>query len=101
MLCKPPNKYSVNTLIKYHENMIQRHNSNLASVSQNSNLTILKATKVLKVAGLDNISRRFPIHGAKLLTKYYYNVLYHLLITLKLFSDSCKVAKLKSLYKKD
>ena len=81
--------------------MIQRDHSNLASVSQNSNLTILKATKVLKVAGLDNISRRFPIHGAKLLTKYYYNVLYHLLITLKLFSDSCKVAKLNSFYKKD
>ena len=101
MLCKPHNKYSVNTPIKYHENMIQRDHSNLAPVSQNSNLTILEATKVLKVAGFDNISRRFPIHGAKLLPKYYYNVLYHLLITLKLFSDSCKVAKLKSLYKKD
>ena len=53
--------------------MIQSDHSNLASVSENSNLTILKATKVLKGAGLDDIPRRFPIDGAKFLTKYYYS----------------------------
>ena len=53
--------------------MIQCDHSNLASVSENSNLTILKATKVLKGAGLDDIPRRFPIDGAKFLTTYYYS----------------------------
>ena len=53
--------------------MIQSDHSNLASVSENSNLTILKATKVLKGAGLDDTPSRFPIDGAKFLTKHYYS----------------------------
>ena len=42
MLPKAPNKYSINIAIKYYEHMIQGSHFNLAFVSKNSILTILK-----------------------------------------------------------
>ena len=39
--------------------MIQSDNLNVASVSESSNLTILKATQVSKAAGPDNLSGSF------------------------------------------
>ena len=44
MLPKALNKYSTNTVIKYYEHMIQGSHFNLASLSENSILTILKST---------------------------------------------------------
>ena len=41
----------------------------LASVSENSILTILKATEVSKAASIDNLSGRFLKGGAKVLFK--------------------------------
>ena len=41
----------------------------LVSVSKNSILTILKATEVVKVAGIDDLSGRFLKDGAKVLSK--------------------------------
>ena len=46
VLPKPPNKYSVNTFVKYYEHMTQGNHFNLVSVSKRSILTILKTTKV-------------------------------------------------------
>ena len=69
MLPKPTNKYSINSVIKYYEHMIQSDYFHLASVSENSILTILKATQVSKAAGIDNISGRFLKDGAKVLSK--------------------------------
>ena len=71
----------------------------LASVSENSILTILKAIQVLKVAGIDNLSGRFLKNGAKVLSKHISH-LHNLAITSEKFTDNCKVAKLKPLYKK-
>ena len=92
MLTKPPNKYSINSVIKYYEHMIQGDHFNLES--------ILKATKVLKVAGLNNLSGRFLKDGAKFLSKPISD-LYNLSITSEKSFDFYKVAKLKPLYKKD
>ena len=69
ILPKAPNKYSINTVIKYYEHMIQGCHFNLTSVSENLILTILKATQVSKAAGLDNLSGRFLKNGAKFLAK--------------------------------
>ena len=69
MLPKAPNKYSINTVIKYYEHMIQGSHFNLASVSENSILTILKSTQVSKAAGLDSLSGRFLKDGATFLAK--------------------------------
>ena len=49
--------------------MIQGCHFNLTSVSENSILTILKATQVSKAAGLDNLSGCFLKDGAKFLAK--------------------------------
>ena len=69
MLPKAPNKYSINNVFKYYEHMIQGSHFNLASVSKNLILTILKSTQVSKAAGLDGLSDRFLKNGAKLLAK--------------------------------
>ena len=69
MLPKASNKYSIDTVIKYYEHMIQGSHFNLASVSENSILTILKSTQVSKAAGLDGLSGRFIKDGAKFLAK--------------------------------
>ena len=99
MLPKTLNKYSINTVIKYYEHMIQGSHFNLASVSKNPILTILKSTQVAKAAGLDGLSGRFLHDGAKFLAKPVSN-LCNLSINSEKFSDSCKVAKLRPLYKK-
>ena len=66
MLRKAPNKYSINTVIKYCQHMIQGYHFNLASVFDNLILTISKATQVSKVASLDSLSGRFLKDGAKI-----------------------------------
>ena len=93
---KPTNKYSI---IKYYEYMILGDYFHLASVSENSILTILKATQVSKATCMDNLSGRFLKDGAKVLSKPISD-LCNLSITSEKFPDPCKVAKLKPLYKK-
>ena len=79
MLPKPTNKYSINSVIKYYEHMILSDYFHLASVSENSILTILKATQVSKAAGIDNLSGRFLKYGVlsekSLDKKFYPNLL--------------------------
>ena len=99
MLPKAPNKYSINTVIKYYEHMIQGSHFNLASVSENSILTILKSTQVSKAAGLDSLSGRFLKDRVKFLAKPISD-LCNLSINSEKFPGCCKVAKLRPLYKK-
>ena len=99
MLPKPTNEYSINTVIKYYEHMILGDYFHLAPVSENSILTIWKATQVSKAAGIDSLSGRFLKDGAKVLSKPISD-LCNLLITSEKFPDICKVAQLKLLYKK-
>ena len=98
MLFKPANKYSINSVIKYYQHMILGDYFHLASVSENSILTILKATQVSKAAGIDNLSGRFLKDGAKVLSKPI-SELCNLSTTSEKFPDPCKVVKLKPLYK--
>ena len=96
MLPKPTNKCSINSVIKYYEHMILGDYFHLASVSENSILTILKATQVSKAAGINNLSGCFVKDGAKVLSKTISD-LCNLLITSEKFPAPCKVAKLKPL----
>ena len=50
---------SINTVVKYYEHMILGDYFYLASVSENSILTILKAIQVSKAASIDNLSEVF------------------------------------------
>ena len=99
MLPKAPNRYSINTVIKYYEHMIQGSHFSLVSVSENSILTVLKSTQVSKAVGRDCLSGSFLKDGAKFLAKPISD-LCSLSINSEKFPDSCEVAKIRSLYKK-
>ena len=92
-LPKPPNKFTLNTAFQHYKGIIQSDSFNLATVSENTILIILKNTKVSKAADLDNLSGRFLKDGEKILAKPITNI-YNLSITSGKFADSCKLAKL-------
>ena len=71
----------------------------LASVSEDSILTILKATQVSKAARIDDLSGRFLKYGAKVLSKPISD-LCNLSIASEKLPEPCKVARLKPLSKK-
>ena len=98
-LPKPPNKFTLNAVFQHYKGIIQSDSFNLATVSENTVLTISKNTKVSKAAGLDNLSGRFLKDGAKVFAKPITD-LCNLSITSGKFPDSCKIAKLKPIYKK-
>ena len=91
MLPKAPNKYTINTVIKYYKHMIQSSHFNLAAVFENSILTILKSTQVSKAASLDSLSGHFLKDGAKILAKLISDSC-NLSINSEKFLDLCKVA---------
>ena len=98
-LPKSPNKFALNTVFQHYKGIIQIDSFNLATVSDSTILTILKNTKVSKATALDKLSGRFLKDGAKVLAKPI-TELCKLLITSEKFPDSCKIAKLKPIYKK-
>ena len=98
-LPKPPNKFTLNAVFQHYKGIIQSDSFNLATVSENTILTILKNTNVSKPAGLDSLSDRFLKDGAEVLAKPITD-LCNLSITSGKFPDSCKIAKLKPIYKK-
>ena len=98
-LPKPTNKFTLNTVFQHYKGIIQSDSFNFATVSENTILTILKTTKVSKAAGLDNLSDRFSEGDAKVLAKPITDIC-NLSITSGKFPDSCKLAKLKPIYKK-
>ena len=69
MLPKSTNKHSINTIIKYYEHMILGDYFRLASVLENSILSIFKVTQVWKAAGIDSLSERFLKDEPKALSK--------------------------------
>ena len=66
---------------------------------ENSVLTILKLTEVLKAVGLASLSGRFLKDGEKVLAKFISH-LCNLSITREKFPGTCKVAKLNFFIRK-
>ena len=64
-LPKPPNKFALNTVFQHYKGIIRTDSFNLATVSENTILNILKNTNVSKAASLDSLSGRFLKDGAK------------------------------------
>ena len=89
----------MNTVFQHCKGIIQTDSFNLATVSKNTILNILKNINVTKTAGLDNLSGRFLKDGTEVLDKPITD-LCNLSITSGKFPDSCKIAKLKPIYKK-
>ena len=61
----------------------------LVSVSENSVLTISKATQGSKAAGIDNLSGRFLENGAKVSSKRFVDIC-NFTITLEKFPEICR-----------
>ena len=97
-LPKPLHKFTLNSVFQHYKGIIQSDSFNLATVSENTILTILKNTKVSKAAALENLSGHFLKDGAKVLAKPITDTC-NLSITSGKFPDSCKLAKLKPIYK--
>ena len=98
-LPKPPNKFTLNTAFQHYKNIIRSDCFDLATVSENTILTILKNTKVSKADGLDNLSGRFLKDSAKVLAKPITDIC-NLSVTSGKFPDSCKSVKLKPILKR-
>ena len=50
-----PNKFILNIVIQNYKCIIQSNSFNLATISENTKLTVLKNTKVYNASGLDNM----------------------------------------------
>ena len=57
-LPRSPNKFTLNAVFQYYKDIIQTDSFNLATVSKNTMINILKNTNVSK-AGLENLSGPF------------------------------------------
>ena len=71
----------------------------LNKASENKVLKIIKKLEMYKAAGTDRLSRRFLRDGAEILSRPISEIC-NLSISRGVFPDTCKVAKLKPIYRK-
>ena len=95
----PPNRYPFNSIIQYYRHFVQTDAFHLTSTTKIVIEKILRSTNVCKAAGIDDLSGHFLKNGSRVLSKSI-SKLCNLSIKLGGFPDSCKIAKLKPLFKK-
>ena len=95
----PPNRYTFNSIIQYYRHFIQTDAFHLTYTTEIDIEKILRSTNVRKAAGIDDLSGRFLKDGSRVLSKPI-SELCNLSIKLGSFPNSCKIEKLKSLFKK-
>ena len=98
-LLTPPNRYTFNSVIQYYKHFIQTGAFNLTYTAEIDIGNILRSTNVHKAAGINDLSGRVLKDCLRVLSKPV-SELCKLSIKLGSFSDSCKIAKLKPLFKK-
>ena len=91
---------TLSTLIKYYKHKNKGDHFSLASVSESSILTVLKATQVSEGAGPGNLSGCLDGDGDGAKVSKHISDLFNLLITSERYPDSCKITKFKPLCKK-
>ena len=94
-----PNKYTFNFVIQYHKHLFQTDSFYLTYTTEIDTEIFLRVTNVRKTAGIDEISVRFLKVGSQVISKPINELCNHSII-LGNFPDSCKIAKLKILFKK-
>ena len=94
----PPNRYTFNSIIQYYRHFIQTDAFHLTYTTEIDIEKILRSTNVRKAAGID-LSSRFLKDASQVSSKLI-SELCNLSIKLGSFPDSCKIAKLKPLFKK-
>ena len=98
-LSKSPNRYTTKPVSEYYEKLPSSENFKLDSITEGYLFSLLKNVEVTKAAGLDQISGTFLIDGARILAKPI-SELCNLSMASGSFPDACKIAKVKSLFKK-
>ena len=98
-LPKSPNRYTIKSVSDYYEKLPLSENFKLDSITEGYLFNLLKNVEVTKAAGLDQISGKFLKDGARILAKPI-SELCNLSMTLGSFPNACKIAKVKSLFKK-
>ena len=95
----PPKRYTFNSVIQYYRHFIQTDACHLTYTTEIDIEKILRSTNSGKAAGIDDLLGRFLKDGSRVLSKPI-SELCNLSIKLGSFPDSCKIAKLKPLFKK-
>ena len=97
----PPNKYGKTAVNNYYKKLnLRGKNFSFAPVAPATILKLLKQLNPAKSAGIDNLTDKFLKEGAPVLASPITDLV-NLSISLSLFPDNCKIAKLKPLYKKE
>ena len=97
----PPNKYGKTAVNNYYKKQnLRGKNFSFAPVAPATILKLLKQLNPAKSAGIDNLTGKFLKEGAPVLASPITDLV-NLSISLSLFPDNCKIAKLKPLYKKE
>ena len=96
-----PNKYGKTAVNNYYKKLnLKGKNFSFAPVAPATILKLLKQLNPAKSAGIDNLTGKFLKEGAPVLASPITDLV-NLSISLSLFPDDCKIAKLKPLYKKE
>ena len=96
-----PNKYGKQqSIITTKKLNLRGKNFSFAPVAPATILKLLKQLNPAKSAGIDNLTGKFLKEGAPVLASPITDLV-NLSISLSLFPDDCKIAKLKPLYKKE
>ena len=98
-LPNPPNKFGKESVKNYYKDMnLEGKNFSFKPTTHAVVLKHLEDLNLAKTAGIDNLSGKFFKEGASVLAAPI-TELCNLSITLSLFLDDCKIAKLKAIYK--
>ena len=95
-----PNRFGMNTVETYYRKYnLNGKDFSFTATTEGNILKLLKDINPSKAAGLDNIAGKFLKEGASALAKPVTQIC-NLSISLSVFPDRCKHAKLKPLFKK-
>ena len=96
----PPNKYGTDSVKHFSKDLNITSKFQLQPTTEDIVLKLLKNIEISKAASIDNLPGRILKDGAVILAKPVTKI-YNLSIQSRIFSDPCKLAKLKPIFKKD
>ena len=91
--------YNLESAINYYSSFTITDDFCLNETSENKVLKIIKSIEISKGAGLDRLSGRFLRDEAEILSRPISEIC-NFSISRRVFPDTCRVAKLKTIYKK-
>ena len=96
----PPNKYGIDSVKHFSKDLNITSKFQLQPTTEDTVLKLLKNIEISKAASIDNLPGRILKDGAVILAKPVTKIC-NLSIKSRIFSDPCKLAKLKPIFKKD